>query len=72
MENENQVLLLLGEIKGQLSTFVVSQADHEARLRVLETNATKQKGVFAGITIAASAVASVVGFVAHFFYGKYT
>lgn len=78
MENDqSQILLLLGEIKGQMSGFMSSQAeankradDHEGRIRVLETNSSKQRGVVAGITIAASAVASGVGYVAHLILGK--
>lgn len=78
MENDNpNVLLLLGEIKGQMAGFIIAQAasdrrlnDHEGRIRVLETTSNKSKGVIAGITIAASTVASAVGFLAHLLFGK--
>lgn len=70
MENRDQILIMLGEIKGAIATFQVSQADHETRIRVLETNATRHKGMFAGITLAASTVASAVALLAHMLYGK--
>jgi hypothetical protein len=69
MENENQIFVLLGEIKGKMSGFMDSleaaskrTSDHEARIRSLETARSKQSGVIAGITLAATTVATVIGF----------
>jgi len=72
MENENQILLLLGEIKGQMSGFFQSlaetnkrQDDHESRIRAIETNSTKQRGVLVGMSLLASGIVSAIAFAAH-------
>lgn len=74
--NESQILLLLGEIKGQIGGFIASLAevkgradDHDSRLRTLETKSSKQSGVIIGITMVATAGASFIAFLAQHFLG---
>lgn len=77
MDNEqSQILLLLGEIKGQISGFATALADvkitkddHESRLRELETQNSKQNGVVIGVTAVATSAASIIAFVAQHYFG---
>lgn len=73
---QSQILLALGKIEGQISGFLrdiananEAKADHEQRIRSLETNQSKQSGVFIGATAVATAVASVIAFAAQHFFG---
>ena len=64
MDNENQILLLLGEIKGQIYGFI-SRLDkveaYEERIRKLEG-----KGMFmVGVASAISTAVSVAGYFLH-------
>ncbi len=70
MENQNQILLALGEIKGQISGFISAlnaqsarAEKHDERLRSLENSRSKTLGYTAGVAGVVSTAVTLVGLV---------
>lgn len=60
MDRQDEILLMLGEVRADVKTLLKSDEDQEERLRSLEQSAWKKSGIM-------GAIGAIIGFIGAFF-----